>query len=194
MQITLDPCPDVRTTPVGERLLEAAGRLFSTNGINATGVDRIVDEAATTKRTLYQRFGSKDALVADWLQRRAHLWQRELLSALDEQGDPASALDVVYEHALSWARSGRRGCAFVNAWAEIGTWDHPGVAVIRSEKAWMRQLFTQVAARDAQVGLLLHLLYEGAQVAAAIGDDLAALEAARTASLEALSRLAGRSS
>ena len=45
------------------RLLNAATRLFCKNGINATGIDAIIDEAGTAKTTLYKLFGSKTNLV-----------------------------------------------------------------------------------------------------------------------------------
>ena len=45
----------------------------------------------------------------------------------------------------------RRGCAFVNAYAELGDSDHPAVPVIRAEKAWMRALFDTLTG-DAAVG------------------------------------------
>ena len=49
------------------RLLSAATHLFCKNGINATGIDAIINEAGTAKTTLYKLFGSKTNLV----QRRA---------------------------------------------------------------------------------------------------------------------------
>ena len=45
------------------RLLSAATRLFCKNGINATGIDAIINEAGTAKTTLYKLFGSKTNLV-----------------------------------------------------------------------------------------------------------------------------------
>src|SRR5579872_5697545 len=45
------------------RLLNAATRLFCKNGINATGIDAIINEAGTAKTTLYKLFGSKNNLV-----------------------------------------------------------------------------------------------------------------------------------
>ena len=46
-----------------ERVLDVAGRLFYELGIHSVGVDLIAGEAGVTKKTLYARFGSKDALV-----------------------------------------------------------------------------------------------------------------------------------
>jgi AcrR family transcriptional regulator len=46
------------------RLLGAATQLFCKNGINATGIDAIINEAGTAKTTLYKLlFGSKANLV-----------------------------------------------------------------------------------------------------------------------------------
>ena len=37
-----------------ERILSAAGSLFYREGIHATGVERIAEEAGVSKRTMYQ--------------------------------------------------------------------------------------------------------------------------------------------
>lgn len=173
MTTQLTPCDPVSTTQAGQRILEAATHLFRERGITATGVDSIVELAGTTKRTLYQRYGSKDRLVACYLQQRAHRWQSELLAALS--GAPHDkSLDIVYEQTTRWATDRSRGCAFVNAWAEIGAGDHEAVGVIRAEKDWMLALFTRIADGNPGRGRTLLLLYEGAQVAATIWNDPAA--------------------
>lgn len=50
-----------------KRILEAAARLFYREGINATGVERLASEAQVSKRTLYQHFPSKSAVVEEYL-------------------------------------------------------------------------------------------------------------------------------
>lgn len=187
MEIRLEPCAPVGTTSVGVRILGAAAELFRERGINATGVDSIVERAGTTKRTLYQRFGSKDRLVACYLQQRAHDWQQGLLQALATAA-PAACLDVVYDHTAAWAGEAARGCAFVNAWAEVGASGHEATAVIRAEKAWMQSLFTQLADGDERTGRLLHLLHEGAQIAASIHGDPSVFADARSAGQQLLAR------
>ncbi|EFG47529.1 transcriptional regulator, TetR family [Brevibacterium mcbrellneri ATCC 49030] len=187
MHIDLAAFEPVDTTPVGRRILEAASELFRDHGITATGVDSIVERAATTKRTLYQRYGSKGRLVACYLQQRAHFWQRELLTALTG-ASPVQALEVVYRHTVQWATATPRGCAFVNAWVEIGANDHEATELIRAEKAWMLTLFTQIAGGDGNTGTILHLLYEGAQVTTSIQGDPRELAQACAASQELLNR------
>ncbi|MDO4919397.1 TetR/AcrR family transcriptional regulator [Kocuria sp.] len=175
------------TTAAGERILDAATRLFREHGITATGVDSIVELAGTTKRTLYQRFGSKDRLVACYLQARAHRWQSELLAAL-APATPEERLDIVYDHTIRWAGETPRGCTFVNAWAEVGATDQQATGVIQEEKKWMLTLFTLMANGNQCTGRLLHLLHEGAQVTASIERDAIAFTAACSASHQLLAR------
>lgn len=44
MDIELEPCDPVSTTATGQRILDAAARLFREQGIAATGVDSIVGD------------------------------------------------------------------------------------------------------------------------------------------------------
>ncbi len=53
-----------------DRILETADRLFYLQGIRAIGVDTIAAEIGITKRTLYNHFPSKDALISAYLARR----------------------------------------------------------------------------------------------------------------------------
>ncbi|HEY0815815.1 MAG TPA: helix-turn-helix domain-containing protein [Pseudonocardia sp.] len=200
----LQPLPEL--TPAGTRLLEAAGDLFYDRGVRAVGVDLIAETAGTTKKTLYDRFGSKDALVALYLLRRAHRWREYLLARLAETGPdpdagPAGPNDVagaeaqvllVFDVLETWMGTQRRGCAFVNAYAELGDSDHPAVPVIRAEKAWMRALFDTLTG-DVALGAHLHLLYEGTLVVLTAGaNPSAAAEARRSVQVAIAAAIAGR--
>ncbi|OLF17142.1 TetR family transcriptional regulator [Actinophytocola xanthii] len=178
----LQPLP--KLTEAGARLLEAAAALFYERGVRAVGVDLIAETAGTTKKTLYDRFGSKDALVALYLLQRAHRWRQHLLTRLAE-GDDESRVLGVFDALEAWMGAQRRGCAFVNAYAELGdSEEHPAVPVIRAEKAWMRALFDALTG-DIALGAHVHLLYEGTIVVrtAGAGADTAthAREAVRIA-------------
>ena len=170
-------------TPAGERLLAAASELFYRRGIRAVGVELIAEVAGTTKKTLYDRFGWKDALVALYLQRRALRWQEFLRGHLDRHPPGVARVLAVFDALDAWLDEQDRGCAFVNAWAEIGGSDHPGVAVIRADKTWMHEIFVELV-RDAglrDVGPFLHLIYEGATVLVTAGDRPSAVAEARAA-------------
>ncbi len=180
----LDPGPPL--TPAGERLAAAAAERFYRRGIRAVGVDLIAEVAGTTKKTLYDRFGSKDELVALYLRRRARVWQGFLAERVESR--PAGPVRVltVFDALDEWLAAQDRGCAFVNAWAEIGGTDHPGVAVVRAEKEWMRARFVALV-REAgvpdpdRVGDQLHLLYEGAAVLVTAGGQAGGVARARDA-------------
>ena len=179
-------------TPVGERLARTASRLFYDRGIRAVGVELIAEDAGTTKKTLYDRFGSKDGLVSLYLRRRAETWQTLVLQQLAEHPDPGpDRVLEVFDALGGWLSEQWRGCAFVNAYAEIGGTDHIALPVVRAEKAWMRQLFTALVEEagyddPTELGGQLHLLYEGAIVALTAGDLDDALDLARRAAARLL--------
>lgn len=173
-------------TPAGLRLLEAASELFYRRGIHAVGVDLIADTAGTTKKTLYDRFGSKDALVALYLQRRAERWQEFVLEFLHEN-EPEPGLPsvlAVFDALEAWMEQYDRGCSFVNAHAEITDATHPALPVIRAQKDWVRDLYTWLV-REAglepadELGRQLTLLHEGATVARTVGGQPDAIDVAR---------------
>jgi AcrR family transcriptional regulator len=178
-------------TPAGERLLDAAAELFYRRGIRAVGVDLIADVAGTTKKTLYDRFGSKDALVALYLRRRAQRWQAFVRGYVEHTPPGPGQVLAVFDALETWLAEQDRGCAFVNANAEIGGTDHPGVPVIRAEKAAMRALFAELTRAagiegDEDVAAQLHLLYEGANVVVTAGGQPDAIEHARRAAARLL--------
>lgn len=178
----------------GERLLGSAADLFYRRGIRAVGVDLIAETAGTTKKTLYDQFGSKDALVALYLERRMLRWQSfvtDWLAAHEPDPGPERVL-AVFDALEAWTTEQDRGCAFVNAYAELGGTDHPGLAVIRAEKTWLRDLYVRLCeeaglADPAGTGRAVHLVYEGAIVTSTAGGEEDAVRRAR----EVAARLLG---
>ena len=53
-----------------ERILQTTDRLFYQQGIRAIGVNTVAAEVGISKRTLYNYYPSKDALIAAYLSRR----------------------------------------------------------------------------------------------------------------------------
>ncbi|CAM5236070.1 TetR/AcrR family transcriptional regulator OS=Streptomyces tendae OX=1932 GN=GUR47_36685 PE=4 SV=1 [Streptomyces tendae] len=166
----------VRMTPGARRVLEAAERLFYEHGIHAVGVDLIAAEAGVTKKTLYDRFGSKEQIVVEYLAGRDERWRDLLAGRLEEAGEGAAArVEAVFEASRAWsARYGARGCSMINAHAEISDPAHPAYPVITGQKRWMLELFTGLAREiDApgadRLARTLMLLHEGALVAHGVG-------------------------
>lgn len=155
--------PDL--TPGARRILEVASDLFYRHGIHAVGVDTIAAESGITKRTLYDRFESKDDLVAIYLKARHASWWGRLEQRLAEAAAPR-ALAVFDAYAQDPLPSDR-GCAFLNAAGELPP-GHPAQSVIRAHKRAVRALLADLV-RENRPGLAdpdgtadeLFLLLEG---------------------------------
>ncbi|MBQ0884444.1 TetR/AcrR family transcriptional regulator [Streptomyces sp. RM72] len=166
----------VRLTPGARRVLEAAERLFYEHGIHAVGVDLIAAEAGVTKKTLYDRFGSKEQIVVEYLAGRDERWRDLLAGRLEEAGEGAAdRIEAVFEASRVWSqRYGAKGCSMINAYAEISDPDHPAYPVITGQKRWMLDLFTGLAREVDAAGAdrlarTLMLLHEGALVTHGVG-------------------------
>src|SRR3979411_861187 len=102
------------------RLLSAATHLFCKNGINATGIDAIIDEAGTAKTTLYKLFGSKTNLVHVVLETEGKQWREWFIGAIESGGGSAQTkLARIFPALKDWFRQERfYGCPFINAVGE----------------------------------------------------------------------------
>ena len=163
-------------TPAGQRILDAASRLFYEHGIRAVGVDMIAREADVTKKTIYDRFGSKDQLITQYLEARDRMWRDVILSRVDQADlGPSEKILAVFESLDDWFQREMqpRGCSFINAYAELAESDHPARPVIEGEKRWLRSVFRDLATEaelsdPEALATQLHLLHEGAYIAYSI--------------------------
>ncbi|MEU8433207.1 TetR/AcrR family transcriptional regulator [Streptomyces sp. NPDC029216] len=97
---TAGPEAGDRDTPVPQRLLAVATRLFAERGYDRTSVQEIVEAAGVTKGALYHYFGSKDDLLHEVYARMLRLQQQRLdavagSDAPVEERLRAAAADVV---------------------------------------------------------------------------------------------------
>lgn len=106
-----------------EKLLHAAENRFYNNGINATGIDSITTDAGVAKKSLYNNFSSKAALVDAYIDQRHQEWLG-LYRAREAQAATASerilaVFDAYIDHAAYSYANGFRGCGLLNAAAEF---------------------------------------------------------------------------
>jgi AcrR family transcriptional regulator len=184
---------DQELTPAGQRILDVASRLFYEQGIRAVGVEMIAREADVTKKTIYDRFGSKDALIERYLQTRDDAWRKLILDRINQDDlTPEEQILTAFESLHEWLDQEieSRGCSFINAYAELlADPGHPGRAVIEGEKRWLRDLFLELLTRAGfdepeALATQLHMLHEGAYIAYAItGIPDAALQARNAAAV-----------
>lgn len=160
-------------TPGASRVLDAASRLFYERGIHAVGVDTIAEVAGVTKKTLYDRFGSKEALVVAYLQHRDAKWRAHLAEHLARVPEPGvDRVLGVFDAAIAWSDEySPKGCSAINARAEIGDGHdgHPVFPEVARQKAWLLDVFVDLCGEagvtDAgAMAQAMMLLYEGAIV------------------------------
>jgi AcrR family transcriptional regulator len=163
-----------------ERILETADRLFYLQGIRAVGVDTIAAEIGISKRTLYNHFPSKDALISAYLERRF-----KPVPASDKP--PAEQILGTFDRLeRGFADKGFRGCPFVNAVAELGAGDHAvrkiAVAFKESRRIWFRDLLKQLDVADADgLATQLTLLVDGSIAQDLVRNDPSMARAAKEA-------------
>jgi AcrR family transcriptional regulator len=165
---------------MNERILETADRLFYLRGIRAVGVDTIAAEIGISKRTLYNHFPSKDALIAAYLTRRFTEAPASDKPALEQILGNFDRLE------RGFAARDFRGCPFVNAVAELGAEDKSvkniAIAFKESRRVWFRDLLRQLGVADPEgLAMQLQMLVDGAIATDMVRDDPSVARAAKEA-------------
>ena len=163
-----------------DRILETADRLFYLQGIRAIGVDTIAAEIGISKRTLYNHFPSKDALIAAYLERRFVAPRPSDKSPVEQILGTFDALE------RRFAAKDFRGCPFVNAVAELGSEDRAvrkiAIAFKESRRIWFRDLLVQFGVADPEaLATQLVLLVDGSIAQDLVRNDPAMARAAKEA-------------
>jgi AcrR family transcriptional regulator len=179
-------------------LLSVGADLFLERGIHAVSVDTLADEAGITKRTVYQHFPGKDALIAQVLEQRGEVWRAWFDAEIDRRGaTPEQQLLAMFDVVADEIRAGGyRGCRFVNAAAELPDPAHPARAVASAHKAAVLTLIVRLVERlgTARPDLLarqLKVLLEGAVTTALVDPDPQVAQDARLAAADLLTHARG---
>lgn len=175
--------------PMAERIMAAADRLFYQKGIRAVGVDAVAAEAGISKRSLYDTFPSKDALVAAYLRQRIQPLPPSDLP-------PAAQVLALFDqlHAR-FANGDFRGCPFVNAVTELAEDCETARAIALDYKEDRRRhiasLLVRAGVRDPEaLASQIALLFEGAIASMLVRQDAEVAVQARDAAA-VLMRAAG---
>lgn len=170
-------------TPAPDRLLDTASTLFAREGIRSIGIDRILAEAGVAKATLYQAFGSKEALVVAYLERR---------DAADRQAYRAhtAKLHPGVDHVLASFDLAEKaalvgnyvGCIYANALNEFPDPELPIAAAVRRHRAWVREQWLSAIGTNEQGEALadrIQILYDGSLLGAKVSRTVAPIVLAR---------------
>lgn len=177
--------PPAEKSDMKERILATADRLFYLQGIRAIGVDTVAAEIGISKRTLYNHFPSKDALIAAYLERR-FVRPPPSAPAASAKSAAAQILSTFDSLERRFASPDFRGCPFVNAVAEVGSTDRTVKKIAKafkeSRRVWFRERLEQLGVVDAEaLATQLVLLVDGSIAQDLVRDDPAMARAAKEA-------------
>jgi AcrR family transcriptional regulator len=173
-----------------ERLMNAAVDLFYRYGAGV-GANALCKSAGISKKSMYELFDSKDAVLVAALERRALADAAFLLPPPGFSPSPRARLLHVFQQLEAYARTpDYMGCAYLVAQVELKDADHPAsIAAARIKREQLEGFFRAEAERGnaADPDFLvrqLAVLYDGASTRAGIGaDDLQGLAVATAETL-----------
>lgn len=173
--------------PVRDRILQTATDLFYREGIQAVGIQRLIDEAGIAKASLYAHFQSKEDVVAAYLARWSDGFRERIGREIGADLPPRERILALFDYLCAWI-TGRdfRGCPFQNAGNEFPSREHPVRAVIERHRQWLHELLRTMAVDfgaadpEALAGALL-VIMDGAASTTALDLDARAAHRARWA-------------
>ncbi|HWF34975.1 MAG TPA: helix-turn-helix domain-containing protein [Solirubrobacteraceae bacterium] len=168
-----------------ERILATAYELFAHRGIQAVGIDAIVEQSGVARQTLYRHFNSKQALVLAFLERREQLWTQDWLRGEVERAatEPEARLLAIFDVFDGWFHSSDfEGCSFINVLLEAAD---PADPIHRAGAAYLAGIREFIKALAEEAGLSdpdgfarkWHILMKGSIISAGEGDCDAARRA-----------------
>lgn len=181
------------TRSPAQRLLQAAGNLFMREGIHAVGVDRVLTEAGVARASLYHAFGSKDALVAAYVDDQDHADRAKWEKAAADVDTAQERILVLFDLARSSALHRRfRGCLYLNAATEFPDPEHPVRHAVARHRGWLREMLLDELTRAGveapePVADRIILLYDGAVAGSKFSRTTAPIDLGRSVANELIS-------
>jgi AcrR family transcriptional regulator len=159
--------------------LAAADRLFYERGIRAVRMEEVRDASGVSLKRLYALFPTKDDLAAQVLHRREAEFLTALRRHVERRRTPGDRVLALFDYLAAWfGEDGFRGCAFINAFGELGATSDSVRHAAESQKHALRRLIGELVAAaggTAKQADQVTMLFNGATVSAAmLGDPRAA--------------------
>lgn len=175
-----------------QQLIQAAFKLFYHNGINATGINRILAESGIAKKTLYHYFSGKEALILATLQYRDQIFYTWLKAQMESAPAGIDALYALFTALDAWFNNrveeitDFQGCYFINAAAEFSDQTDPIHQKCAAHKQKIQLLIAHhvgiYCAEKEEAELIaeaIGFLKEGAIVQASVLGDLSSANKAK---------------
>ncbi|MGY3336756.1 AcrR family transcriptional regulator [Streptomyces filamentosus] len=181
----------------GLKVLDTAERLFDERGVQAVGMDAIRAASGVSLKRLYQVFPSKELLLEAVLRRRDEAVRGAIAAhGAEAARGPYERVLAVYDWLGAWfAEPGFRGCAFINAFGELGGVTPSVAAIAREHKEAVRAYLaeqTDALGAPRELADQLALLANGAMAVAGITGSPEPAAQARAAARVLLDAAAAR--
>lgn len=161
-----------------EHLIDTAIELFCEHGYHATGIDRILETAGVSKKTMYVHFRSKEELIYAALRQYDGVFRNNFMKAVEDSGNtPQKRLLAIFDIAGSWFEENNFfGCMFINAVGEYAEKDSPVREISRQFKQLMWSYVADLAKEGGadnhkELADEICLLLEGAIVTAQVSSN-----------------------
>jgi AcrR family transcriptional regulator len=156
-----------------ETLLDAAEALFYERGIQAVGMDDIRSASGLSLKQIYALFATKEELVVSMLRHRDRRWRASLVGYVEQFDEPRERVLAVFDWLERFfSEPAFRGCAWINAFGELGATSPAIRDEVRAHKTAFHDLIkTWVTAAGELPPESVFLLAEGAIVTAGIMGD-----------------------
>jgi len=176
------------------QILTTAMTMFYQHGIHAVGINEIIKESGVAKKTMYNHFVSKEALIVETLKLRSEHFIDWLYTLMESADVGRDSIICLFEGLNDWFNDkveelgAFRGCYFTNASAEYSEDSSPIFQACTEHKNHIMALIsTQLAyyltdsEKIQQLAEQLCMLKEGAINHALVKNDKQAALKALTA-------------
>lgn len=152
---------------VRSALDDAVDEVVYRRGLHEATLDDISRRAEVGRPAIYRHLGSRDAVLVDYLERRAERRNASLVASIAAAGPGRRArLAAMVDWFASWIEEPEfRGCGFQRAVQQRSDGVEAVAEITRRQKAWILDRF--VTESDRPTGRHLFLLVEGAMAAGA---------------------------
>ncbi|MEM0910406.1 MAG: TetR/AcrR family transcriptional regulator [Pseudomonadota bacterium] len=176
-----------------EVVIDAAIRLFKQNGVKATSVDEVINEANVSKKTLYNHFNTKDELVLAALRKDDEIGRNALMKHVGQSSnDIVSQILSIFDFYDAWFNSDAfNGCFFIRTAAELKQESNVAQGVCADHKRliqdYIEKLLRAADINNAElVAERINILLEGATVYAQVMSDKTAAKKAKSMAIDYL--------
>jgi len=180
-----------KTTDKRKQLIETAFQLFYQHGIHAVGINEILAQSGVAKKTLYNHFASKEALIQACVTERDKAFMQWFTKRCITHHSATEFIEQIFSALHDWINENTaglgdfNGCFFINAAAEYADSNNEINQLCMQHKQQVKHFFehaltTQLSNKTQVTALvdLLFLLKEGCiNSAHVLGDKQAALKA-----------------